>query len=735
MAAIVGNNIKKKNRKKQENKIEDRCGSNFECHLTKLIAKSMCLSEAYEDEVCDLITAVIGQRYDRKRKLAGIPNECMKWYEENSGKEKYRKKEWLLKNDLENQIIEKRQEYSEKTEEEIELQKHLEEHKITLNEMVLKLAGNEDIRAFAHQIREKYYNGQTGGIKDIISNMGLQITAYINTAYGLCLEGVGTCIAITASIIAILGGTLCYFSPGCSQYFTGLGDWFYEIQGTFMQAMFGWEFKITYTTYRVIKNEELELSKAPTYWQKFVKFSKHYFSGPRVGEQPGNMVEKRGEIVNALTLKKATSLIDIVMLASLGLEPILADTASLKNLIDGAYWLQAGVSAAKLGWDGIDCKNGDRSKCVTVFIRVMGYCLSAYIKRHFEDKDFDKSTILALQIEGKVISETFWFLMEQAAGHNLFPSIIGDNKYEQLKNVARMRTCVSLINLMCTVQNVLPVMAEDYGSGQDKMGALSGLIIDTKMTDFLGAYRGRMWLYDVEKEKRKLEATEDAIRKAVEAVDNKDELIKSSLEMLKHQQKVLDIAHIELLKQRIDSFNTICKRFTIGYCTNSDALYYGNKCLLFDNKTIKNMPQKGKKIIALFVTEYLNLHRELLKQFKVAKDLMEIPKTLVDFGTEIEGIINDLEIWTEGEKDQILFDFVETQTKTRDKFYNLNVERLKNISKTIVKNGLIEERIDELHDKLSLQVTEDLLQTVEAIAIPVVAATPVDGMPEYKLKF
>jgi hypothetical protein len=150
-------------------------------------------------------------------------------------------------------------------------------------------------------------------------------------------------------------------------------------------------------------------------------------------------------------------------------------------------------------------------------------------------------------------------------------------------------------------------------------------------------------------------------------------------------------------------------------------------------KLLQEHPQKGKKIIALFVTEYLNLHRELLKQFKVAKDLVVIPETLKNFGKEIEGIIKDLKSWTENGRDSLLFDFVEIQTKTRDKLSNLNVERLKNINAEIVNDNLIEEKIDDLHDRLSLQVTGDLLKTVEAI--PVVVATRVDGMPEYKLKF
>ena len=733
MAAIVGNNIKKKNRKKQENKIVDSCGYDYECFLTKLMTQSLCKAQGNDSEVCDTITAVIGERYYRKAQLAGIPNEMMKWYEEQRSERKYQKKPKMLMTDLQNQIIKKRQEYSKKTNDEIEIKKHVRENKLVLNDMILQLAENKDIRAFAYKIKDMHGKTQPDGIMTTIKNMGLKISAIVRSTWGLCLNSPGTCIAIVATIIAIIGGTICYFSPGCNEYFTGMGDWLYELQGTFMQAMFGWEFKITYTTYRVIKNEELELSKAPTYWQNFVNFSKHYFSGPRVGVQPGNMVQKREKIVNAMTLKKATSLIDIVMLASMGLEPILVDSTSLKSLIDMAYYASATVSAVKFARDATDCTKGDGSKCLSVFIRAIGFCASAYIKRHFEDVDFDKSTILALQIEGKIISETFWFLVEQTAGHNLFPSIIGNNKYEQLKNVARMRSCVSLMNLICSARHVLPVMAEDYSAGMEKMGALSGLILDVKLTDFTQAARGRLWLYDVEEEKNKLEDAEDIIREALDAVDNEDKLINTSLKLLKAQQKALDIAHIELLKQRVQAFNTICKRFTIGYCTNTDVWYSGKKCLLFDNETVKYMPQKGKKIIALFVTEYLNLHGELLKQFKVAKDLVEIPTTIKDFGKEIDRVIINLETWRSEGKDQLRFDFVEEQIKTRAKYSNLEVESLVNIGTEIVKNGLIEDKIDDLHKRLSLQVTGDLLKTVEAL--PIVAATPVDGMPEYKLKF
>jgi hypothetical protein len=712
--------------------IVDSCGYDYECFLTKLMTKSLCKAQGNDSEICDIITAVIGERYNRKAQLAGIPNEMMEWYEEHNSELKYQKKPKMLMTDLQNNIRRKRREYSKPTKNERKIQKHVRENKLVLNDMILQLAENEDIRDLAYKIKDMHGKTQPDGIMTTIKNMGLKISAIVRSTWGLCLDSPGTCIAIVATIIAIIGGTICYFSPGCNEYFTGMGDWLYEIQGTFMQAMFGWEFKITYTTYRVVKNEELELSKVPTYWQNFVNFSKKYFSGPRVGEQPGNMVKKRGEIVNALTLKKATSLIDIVMLASMGLEPILVDSTSLKSLIDMAYYASAAVSAVKFARDATDCTRGDGSKCLSVFIRAIGFCASAYIKRHFEDVDFDKSTILALQIEGKIISETFWFLVEQAAGHNLFPSIIGNNKYEQLKNVARMRSCVSLMNLICSARHVLPVMAEDYAKGMEKMGALSGLILDVKMTDFTQAARGRLWLYDVEEEKNKLEEAEDIIREALDAVDNEDKLINTSLKLLKAQQKALDIAHIELLKQRVQAFNTICKRFTIGYCTNSDAFYYGGKCLLFDNETIKNMPEKGKNVISLFVTEYLNLHGELLKQFMVAKDLVEIPTKIKDFGTEIDRVIKDLETWTTAGKDLILFNFVKEQIKTRAKYSNLEVESLVNIGTEIVKNDLIEEKIDELHDKLSLQVTDDLLKTAKAI--PVVTAKPLSG-PAYRFKF
>ena len=69
-------------------KLSSRCGFDYQCNLVKGLAYALC--KTYQGgKICDTINTVIGQKYDRHRRLSGIVQEGNAWYLKHWRDKKY----------------------------------------------------------------------------------------------------------------------------------------------------------------------------------------------------------------------------------------------------------------------------------------------------------------------------------------------------------------------------------------------------------------------------------------------------------------------------------------------------------------------------------------------------------------------------------------------------------------------------------------------------------------------
>ena len=221
------------------------------------------------------------------------------------------------------------------------------------------------------------------------------------------------------------------------------------------------------------------------------------------------------EITKYKDVKKLTSFIDTVLLFATGIEPILGETKSLRLVIKTAYLVSYGATAFSVSKDLFTCATTFNGKaCSSFFLRSAGVALSYYINSYL-DETFTNSEILALQTEGIFLSELFWFAAQQAAHHNLFPSILGNDPYQQLRSVSYARTAVSLVNLCYSAHQLVPIYANDKLKDLKGMALISYTLMDRKIANVVSSYQGNWgpnlpklginWGVDLDEEKKKYE--------------------------------------------------------------------------------------------------------------------------------------------------------------------------------------------------------------------------------------
>jgi hypothetical protein len=711
------------------------------------------------------MNTVIGQKYNRQLKLNGIFEEVATWYEENKDKSKYNttlernktKGFELRQRDMENFIMQRKREYSKQTKEEAKLESAIKNNSGGLQNLISELIKDTDVQKMAQRILQMKKD-RDSGLKSYIQNWGLTWIARAKQLFVGCLENIGTCLSIISFVVGTVSLLISYFLPTSAvATFVSKGSYLYQIVRTFIQGIFGWQqvfireeaHKTLKKTYSAPTYAEMEKEKET--WSGFANLWMKRITGRTVKVTTE-------EVITYTKVRELKSFLDLTLSVGIGLQPILGDEwTSLRALIQGAYYVSYASTALTFASAVGDCFKGNKSSCLSVAIRTTGLVLSGVLNSYMGDQEFDASSILALHIEGVFISEVFWFLAQKIVHKNIFPSLIGNERYIRLKRLSYVRTAVSVANLVNSAQKIIPIFTGDVLQDNKKMALLSAALLDRKIMNVWYSYAGDWHDVNLEQEKKKYDEKIENIRDAMKKVDKREDLIKECGNILNVQRKILDQNNYKITKERMDEFTRLSDSYQIAFCSGLFSFSY-EECLQFEGKNLRDMDEKEQlKKILLFVSSYRILYGFLLKTIQVAITVIEntTKKDLDAMESRIRVTLDSLKRWTEQVSEEQeggkplkqsnsyknLFSFVKDIISERHNIKNgditstkleMEVERIKLSQKEALEK--IELKTQQLQNDLTADVLDDLIATTEKYApesdtLPVAIATPI------KLKF
>lgn len=771
--------------------LSSRCGFDYQCNLVKSLAYALCITYQ-RGKICDTINTVIGQKYDRHRRLSGIVQEGNAWYLKHRRDKKYfpekedkkKTKLDLRQRDFEVFMNNKLKEYNAPTPEEISLENAVRKNAGKLKELIEAIKNNGDIQTMVTRINSMKEQKE-GGIFSAIKDLGPKIMALAKTLFEGCLENLGSCLSIIAVVASALVGLVCFFIPPCGWVATLItrSSTAYRLVKSFTQALFGWksvyieseQYKERVPTNQKLLTEQMKEEENARHgswiqrtWMSFADWSKKNSEQKEGGilvapqrdkkfikDKDGNWIDANWvgtkEITKYRDVKKISSFIDTVLLFATGIEPILGETKSLRLVIKTAYLISYATAVGTVGKDLLSCVTGNTKACVSAGLRSVGFALSLWVNSYL-DQTFSKSEILALQMEGIFLSELFWFAAQQAAHHNLFPSMLGNDPYQQLRSVSYARTAVSFVNLFYSAQQLVPIYASDKLNDLQTMALISLQLMDRKVVNVMSSYQGNWLGLNLDEQKQKYEEKISEIRETVERLETKEAQRIKCLVMLEQQQKVLDIGNKDIIQEKVKGFHQISSQFQVGYCRSYVVSFAdASECLQFNNENLKDMTDKGRLArILLYVDNYIILYESLLK---IARDGMRVDKEIAekmrDMDNKIYKRVEELRRWKKeitpdklGQPFENLFDFVKRDVQVRkditsgDKvFIDPDEDTIKKVEELRRKtSNLIKQKIATLHDQVSLDMVDKVLNTIEQNEPPS-AATSLADQSNYKLKF
>lgn len=750
--------------------LQSDCRFNLECHLTKTFASVLC--KAFQGgEICTIMNKVIGQKYDRQQKKDSIQKDVFAWYDVNRNRDKYKKEgalRALFLQDLRNKIYNLQEQYDKPTKEEIRLEQAVRDNTGELATLLSTVVNNEDVKSIASQILDMKRR-KDNGVKSMIQELFYKVISTAKTLFYGCLENIGTCLAIIATAVGAVSALVCYFLPPCGWVSTLLArnTFLYKSVVTFIQGLLGKQHafavkQINWVREPVNKNilleQEDELRNAPSWYQKGYNYVKKAIGdgGPNIRYSAGNVVNDNGVYKNAnyvgteLVKKESTvyqlkSFFDLVLMATVGIQPILGDWQAISTVIDYAYAASLTITAGTAVYEGKSCLSGNSKDCVALGGRIMTYAVSKYFQSYLNPYNFSKSDILALHMEGKIITETFWLTMQQAAKYELFPSFIGKSRYKQLQFISSLRTAVALSNLVFSSMSLVPVMVDDWGKGYKQILGVEVMLMDSKIMDVVWGYYGNRINFNLEEEKDLYEQSTEDIQNAMRDAKTKKDLVIQCKNMFEKQQQLLDHASFDIMKQRLKAFDMVAKKFQIGYCNTFSFSY--QECLQYNDGretvNMKDIEDDDRKLalLLLYIDSYEQAYSYMISILDEARRVDPFLTETIALG-EIKDNVRIISRLRSQAKVVEIGNFVETQIRKR----NATKKELENATFKVDKtksmldnlndarkqaNQVVEERIKIIHQNMAGDRIDDLIRGVRKMDNDSSSRAFMDNMPSY----
>ena len=747
--------------------LQSDCRFNLECHLTKTFASLLCT--AFQGgKICTIMNKVIGQKYDRQRKKDSIQKDVFAWYDINRNKDKYKKKRALFLQDLKNKIYNLQEQYDKLTKEEIQLEQAVKNNTGELATLLSTVVKNEDVKSMAKKILDMRRRNDNG-VKSMIQELFYKVVSTAKTLFYGCLENIGTCLAIIATAVGAVSALVCYFLPPCGWVSTLIArnTFLYKSVVTFIQGLLGKQHafavkQINWVREPVDKNilleQENELRNAPGWYQKGYNYVVSVFGsgGANIEQSAGNVVYEDGVYKNAnhvgteLVKKESTvyqlkSFFDLVLMATVGIQPILGDWQAISTVIDYAYAASLTLTAGSAVYEGKSCLSGNSKDCVALGGRIMTYAVSKYFQSYLNPYNFSKSDILALHMEGKIITETFWLTMQQAAKYELFPSFIGKSRYKQLQLISRLRTAVALANLVFSSMSLVPVMVDDWGKGYKEILGAEVMLMDSKIMDVVWGYYGNRINFNLEEEKDLFEQSTEDIQNAMRDAKTKKDLVIQCKNMFGKQQQLLDQASFDIMKQRVKAFENVATKFQIAYCNTFSFSY--KECLQYNDgyetRNLEDIENNDEKLalLLLYIDSYEQAYSYMLSILDEARKVDPSFTETIAVG-EIKDNVKRISKLRNQAKVVEIGNFVETQIRKRDAMKkeidnaSFKVDKMKSMLDNLndarkKANQEVENRIKIIHESMAGDKIDDLIRKVRKMDKDSSVPASMDDMPSY----
>ncbi len=566
-------------KKKKGIELSRTCGlSDLYCNAAQTLMGQLCDLYITKNETnvsfCDTLRKVVAIRFDREKKLQTVGERAFEYYQNEKKREKYSKMdpekrrqrlELLIQNSLKFQT----EEINKRTMEEEEVDNAINQHSGILKQIAKGLAS--DVK-----MQELYEKVQQESGMSTWKSIANYLYYYVQSTVGWCVENKLKCLALVVLIAAIL---FTMFFP--TLVFSTISSVLTNILGSFFYRLGGLTYKITKITNAAAKEESHRLEQRSDLRRTWDTFISPWVT---IGKVVKSKVTR-----TPLTRMNAVSFIDetlsLLPFVDGVVAPILGQSASIKSLIQTAYNLETAYILLQFSANFAKCyaapPNTKVVPCTGSAIQFAGIALKTYIRSKWGDKDLEDSAVIALAVEGTLVSEMFWAAVDYAAYKNIFPSFIGNRPHEQLKFVSYVRLGVRIIDLFNTTRSLGPIWMGDKSVDMKVSTMIIEQVFMQKATALSGHAGGLMWQnsddifwgsstnYFANPDALKEELNKDKkfIDEAMKKVRSGKDILTRTKAICDTQLTQLDATTMDLMNAKEMLFTDFAKQIKMGPCS------------------------------------------------------------------------------------------------------------------------------------------------------------------------